>query len=283
LLTRNEPELRSKLTRETPKNFSIFEIDISKTITSLGFASHIVHTSTPTSQTHLAITNVEEASLIGARNLLDSISWGPQKPIFLNLSSGAVYGLNFVSKGPIPLSTPVSFPEVIKDFTSQYASAKIRTEEFINQKTEQGEIIGCNPRLFSFFGPLLPIDGKYAIGNFMKSVISSECIKLNTQGDSVRSYLHASSLASQLVYLLSNPIRGESHIGSTYSKPLKWWAEYLTGIFDTGPIKYGNSPESPSFYAPVADPRIPDFDLTESEREHEFLYWYNWLKNWRAR
>ena len=277
LLTRDEGKLRKKFSGNIPKNFSILNLDISKMSQPIGFASHVIHAATPTFQGAGKITDVEEASLKGAENLLNSISLGLQKPVFLNLSSGAVYGLNFLSNGAIPLKQPVREPAPIQDFADQYASSKIKTEKFINDMTDMGLVVGCNPRLFAFFGPLLPIDQKYAIGNFMNCVRNSESIKLNTQGESVRSFLHAADLASQLIYLLSNPVVGESHIGSTFSKPLKWWAEYLSEIFNLGPVQLGNLVEAPTYYVPEADPRIPTLELGDSQREFEFKYWNKWL------
>jgi nucleoside-diphosphate-sugar epimerase len=277
LLTRNEEKLRKKFSGNVPKNFSIQNLDVSKKTKPLGFASHVIHAATPTFQGTGGINEVEEASLGGAENLLNSISLDKQKPIFLNLSSGAVYGLNELSQGAISLSRSVSHPALMQSFADLYASSKIKTEQFINEKTSQGLVIGCNPRLFAFFGPLLPTNQKYAIGNFMNCVNNFERINLNTQGESVRSFLHASSLASQLVHLLSNPIVGESHIGSSFSKPLKWWAEYLTEIFGLDPISFGDLKETPTYYAPETDPRIPEFELGESEREFEFRYWNQWL------
>lgn len=277
LLTRNEDELRNKFSRNIPKSFSIENVDISKMSKPLGFASHVIHAATPTFQSSGEINEVAEVSLRGAENLLNSISLVNQKPVFLNLSSGAVYGLNVLSQGAISLKRPVSHPVSIESFADQYASSKIKTEQFINEKTNLGLIIGCNPRLFAFFGPLLPTNQKYAIGNFMNCVKNSERIKLNTQGESVRSFLHASNLASQLIHLLSNPIVGESHIGSSFSKPLKWWAMYLSEIFGLGSIECGDLMERPTFYAPEIDTRIPEFELSESEREIEFKYWKQWL------
>lgn len=277
LLTRNEGQLRKQFSGNIPKNFSIQNLDISKTSKPLGFASHVIHAATPTFQGAGKITEVEEASLKGAENLLNSISLDLQKPIFLNLSSGAVYGLNVLSNGAIPLKQPVREPALIQNFADQYASSKIKTEQFINEKSDMGLVVGCNPRLFAFFGPLLPTNQKYAIGNFMNCVKNYERIKLNTQGESVRSFLHAADLASQLIYLLSNPVVGECHIGSTFSKPLKWWAEYLSEIFDLGPIRLGNLVEIPTYYAPEVDPRIPELELGEFDREFEFRYWNQWL------
>ena len=277
LLTRNEVELRKKFSGNVPKNISIQNLDISKMSKPLGFASHVIHAATPTFQGTGKIIEVEEASLRGAENLLNSITLEKQKPVFLNLSSGAVYGLNVLSQGAISLTRPVIHPSQIENFADQYASSKIKTEQFINEKTNLGLVIGCNPRLFTFFGPLLPINQKYAIGNFMNCVKNFERIKLKTQGESIRSFLHASNLASQIIFLLTNPIVGESHIGSSFSKPLNWWAEYLSEIFGLGSIECGDLVETPTFYAPEIDPRIPEFELSESEREIEFRYWNQWL------
>ena len=133
-------------------------------------------------------------------------------------------------------------------------------------------------KLFAFFGPLLPIDQKYAIGNFMHSAINKTTINLKSSGLSERSYLHSSDLASQIIYLLSNPIIGPSHIGSSMHRPLLEWAEFISHVFDCGPVVTGDFNEQHSFYVPEADDRIPNLSSSFVRMELLFKNWFDWLK-----
>ena len=279
LLTRNSLKLGKTMGSEINKNFSIEEINIAREYRPLGEVSHIIHAATPTYPTSEVDVNVEEVSLNGAINLLKSINLKNHKPVFIHLSSGAVYGHNSILQGSLDLRTELNYPSNILNFANKYSVAKIKTESFVDELTNRGIIYGCNPRLFAFFGPLLALDEKYAIGNFMRFAINSENIRLKTRGESVRSYLHVSHCASQLIYLLSQPILGASHIGSSFARPLKWWANFIGNLFDLGPIIMGEEMENPSFYAPKTDIRFPSLDLDESERIIEFKYWFDWLKD----
>jgi nucleoside-diphosphate-sugar epimerase len=166
---------------------------------------------------------------------------------------------------------------VRRNFADEYAKAKVETELLINLETSKGNIIGCNPRLFAFFGPLLPLDQKYAIGNFMSSAIQKKSIKLKSNGLSERSYLHAAHLASQMVFLLSNPVLGASHVGSSEAMSIISWAQYISDMFHCGPVVLGDSEETNTCYVPEPDSRIPPIDISAKDRDQLFRNWFNWL------
>lgn len=277
MLTRDEAAFRKLMSETKPKSFTIVETDISKEKISLGSFSHAIHAATPTVSSSKISGEATRASLEGARNFMSSLANSSKPPVFINLSSGAVYGFNPLGAGALKMSAPILMPSLVETFSDEYAAAKIETEKLVDAETIKGKIVGCNPRLFAFFGPLLPIDQKYAIGNFMQSAINKNKIILNSSGKSERSYLHASDLASQIIYLLSNPIVGPSHIGSTISMPLIKWAEYISEMFNCGSVATGNIDEWNSFYVPESDYRIPDLDTSNSRRDLLFKKWFEWL------
>lgn len=279
MLTRDEASFRKKFSESKSNAFSIFEADLSKEKINFGSFSHVVHAATPTFASGEVSGQVMRASLNGAENLINSLPESSTLPIFINLSSGAVYGDNLLGSGPLKLSAQTQRSQNYENFSSEYRAAKIDTELLVDSETIAGKIIGCNPRLFAFFGPLLPVDQKYAIGNFMLAAINKRSINLKSSGESERSYLHASDLASQIIYLLSNPIIGPSHIGSSKSMSLIRWAEYVSEMFNCGPVVKGNFVEAHTYYVPEVDNRIPSLSLDDKRRDALFKDWFDWLKD----
>ncbi|MFT8232984.1 NAD-dependent epimerase/dehydratase family protein [Pseudomonas guariconensis] len=61
-------------------------------------------------------------------------------------------------------------------------------------------------RCFAFAGPGLPLDGHFAIGNFVRDALQADEVVLTSSGEAVRSYLHGADLAIWLLVLL---LKGE--------------------------------------------------------------------------
>lgn len=70
-------------------------------------------------------------------------------------------------------------------------------------------------RCFAFAGPGLPLDGHFAIGNFVRDALQSDEIVLSSSGEAVRSYLHGADLAVWLLTLLLRGVPGAAYnVGS---------------------------------------------------------------------
>jgi dTDP-glucose 4,6-dehydratase len=73
-------------------------------------------------------------------------------------------------------------------------SKKKRDIEYLAKKYEQLFSLTI-ARLFTFVGPYLPLDGRYAVGNFIADALAGRPIHISSSGESIRSYLYGSDMA----------------------------------------------------------------------------------------
>ncbi len=117
----------------------------------------------------------------------------------LLLSSGAVYGAaSTVDKMPETLTTA---PDPLA-LSSAYGEGKRVCEALGAYMSQQASFDVVTARCFAFVGAGLPLSGHFAIGNFIRDAIHGNDMRLNSTGQSRRSYLYAADLAIWLVTLL---------------------------------------------------------------------------------
>jgi dTDP-glucose 4,6-dehydratase len=150
-----------------------------------------------------------EADIATTRRVLDlARTRGTRRLLFT--SSGAVYGKQPADLHNIP--EDYAGAPLPTDVNSVYGQSK-RTSEFLCSVWSRAygfdAIIG---RLFTFAGPLLPLDANYAVGNFVRDAIAGGPVRIGGDGTTYRSYLYAADLAIWLWVLL---MRGES--GTAYN------------------------------------------------------------------
>ena len=115
-------------------------------------------------------------------------------------SSGAVYG-----KQPADLlhiAEDYAGAPLPTDVSSVYGQSK-RISEFLCSVWSRlygFDAIVC--RLFTFVGPLLPLNAQYAVGNFVRDAIAGGPVRIIGDGTPYRSYLYAADLAIWLWVLL---------------------------------------------------------------------------------
>jgi dTDP-glucose 4,6-dehydratase len=150
-------------------------------------------------ETHLQLA---DSILFGTRRLLDHAVRCAKADRFLFVSTGAVYGSHTDSISPIneniQLAPSPSDPQSLIGNTKR--SAEQMCTLFHQQFNLQTKIARC----FSFLGSHLPMEGYFAIGNFIHNALFEEAIQVIGDGTPVRSYLYAADLAVWLLTILVN-------------------------------------------------------------------------------
>lgn len=166
-----------------------------------GIFPFVLHIATRISFSPQVLQSAEELDLEleGTRRILDfAYSHGVRK--FLFTSSGAVYG-----KQPLDLShvsedypgAPFSF-----DPNSGYGQTKRFSEFMCTLYGQKHNFDAMIARLFTFIGPVLPLNSNYAVGNFIGDTLHGRTVRIVGDGTPYRSYLYAADLAIWLWNIL---------------------------------------------------------------------------------
>jgi dTDP-glucose 4,6-dehydratase len=171
-----------------------------------GHFSHVIHAATEHYDSPAAadLLAAFDRDVQGTRRVLDFARQCGAKR-FLFTSSGAVYGRQPSDLTHIPEDYPGSFAPT--DTKSGYAQAK-RVSEFLC--TLYSHAYGFEAKIargFAFVGPYLPLDGNFAVGNFLRDALAGRPIVIQGDGTPYRSYLYAADLALWLWAIL---FRGRS-------------------------------------------------------------------------
>jgi dTDP-glucose 4,6-dehydratase len=199
-----------------------------------GSFSHVIHAAAE-SGTSLNEENPREmieTIIDGTNRTLDfAQSSGAQKLLFI--SSGAIYGRQPVdmasmsegySGGPDPIDPHSAYAEGKR---AAELSCALRIGEGLDTKIA---------RCFAFVGPHLPLDGHFAIGNFIRDGLRGGPIIVKGDGSPVRSYLYAADLS---IWLLTILIRGKSgaayNVGSEEAITIGQLADKVSKAFPNRP------------------------------------------------
>jgi nucleoside-diphosphate-sugar epimerase len=202
VLTRNAGAFRSKAPHIAGHPCISFQSgDVRSYRFPSGSFSHIIHAATESS-TNLG--NEDPQSMFstivdGTRRTLEfARNCGARK--LLLTSSGAVYGPQPPQLTHIP-ETYAGAPNV-GDPRSAYGEGK-RAAEMLSTlygATDSVEIKIA--RCFAFVGPYLPLNGHFAIGNFIRDSLQKGPVVVKGDGTPLRSYLYAADLAVWLWTIL---------------------------------------------------------------------------------
>jgi nucleoside-diphosphate-sugar epimerase len=187
-----------------------------------------IHAATE-ADSHVMASNPLQAfdvNVEGTRRVLDFARHAGVKR-FLFTSSGAIYGsqppdLKSISEdycgGPNPI-----------DAESLYGipgEAKRTAESLCILYARQYGFECSIARCFTFVGPHLVLDGKFAIGNFLRDALSGGPIRVGGDGTPQRSYLYAADLTVWLWTILFRGVNGQAYnVGSDEAFSIRQIAE----------------------------------------------------------
>jgi dTDP-glucose 4,6-dehydratase len=195
-----------------------------------GRFSHVIHAATDAS----AELNEKDPRLMfdtvleGTRRTLDfSLESGAEK--FLNLSSGAVYGVQHSDMPRISEGYMTA-----RDCTlsiNAYAEAKRAAEMLCAIYGKQFGLKISTARIFALLGPCLPLDTHFAAGNFICDAIAGKKIVVKSSGAAERSYLYTTDLVTALWVMLLKAQPGRSYnVGSETPISIKLLAQRVSEL-----------------------------------------------------
>ncbi len=227
-----------------------------------GRFSHLIHGANyqvPAGTTEKPLSVVNEM-LQGTRRVLEFCVKARVSKALL-ISTGAVYG-----------PPPSSFEKIHESFSESIAPSE--PAGAYHQVRRMMELLGVLyaaehgfeakiSRCFSFLGPYLPLNGRFAIGDFIGDALSGNPLSIKGNGKPVRSYLYAADLA---IWLWTILFKGKSlrpyNVGSEIPIAILELAEKIAGESDP-PLHVHVSGKSLAGMAP--DRYLPDTTRAHTE------------------
>ncbi|ANN69913.1 hypothetical protein BAU08_25390 [Bordetella bronchialis] len=212
LLTRTPSRFRDKAPHlaEDPA-ICLIRGDVSDLTAVRGAYDRVIHAAADVGSPSTNPLDMYEAIVNGTRQAVELASRSSASR-FLYLSSGAVYG-----------PQPATIPYIPESYTgappldrpaSAYAQAKRASEWMVSTLCSQRSITWISARIFALTGPYIPLDGHFAMSNFLSDIVRQRPIKVKG-GTGVRSYLYGADLALWLIALLTrDQARGTYNVGS---------------------------------------------------------------------
>lgn len=164
----------------------------------------------------------------GTKRMLDFAAQGGCNR-FLYLSSGAVYGPGQYPETGIPEDWPIA--PSLADEKSTYGQAKRASEHLCRLFSQQTGMAVKIARIFAVIGEEMPLDGQYAIGNFIRDALSktSDTITIKGNGMPIRSFLHVDDVAQWLLKIhASDTLHDVFNVGSDIPVSIKQLAEIVS-------------------------------------------------------
>lgn len=211
----NAPHLAPRV-RAVRGDVRSFELDVIS-------ADWIVHAAGPTRRADLAVADADVYDQIveGTRRVLALTERGSASRLLM-ISSGAVYGS---MPENVACFDESGWPRSGVEGGGAYAEGKRAAEALCAQAKSVDCIIA---RCFSFVGAFLPLQDRFAIGNFLWDALQQRPIKVLGGGEDIRSYLYAPEMASWLWALMARGSGGAAYnVGSSEPITVRALAELV--------------------------------------------------------
>ena len=197
-----------------------------RTVTLADGPTHLVHAASAVSpREHMADPdNVIDIIERGTARML-SLAAEARVARFLHISSGSVYDRSNGSGAPIA----ESHATLIEGATSaqRFGAAKRRAEASV----ERAAIPATIARLFTLVGPRIPLDGQFAVGQFLADALAGRAVRVSGDGTPVRTYLH---MADLMVWCWAALVRGGAgrvyNVGANEPHTIGAVAEAVAGL-----------------------------------------------------
>jgi dTDP-glucose 4,6-dehydratase len=159
-------------------------------------------------------------------------------------------------------------PNNLTDAYAISGEAKRQAELLCVHYAREHSLAAVIARGFTFAGPGLPLDGKFAFGNFMRDALAGRPIVLTGDGTPVRSYLHAIDLTVWLWTMLVRGAPGRAYnVGSEHAVTLRELAELIAAEFGLAEVKVLQKPlpgQLPHRYVPSTARARAELGLSET-------------------
>lgn len=225
-----------------------------------GRYDYFVHAATDTAAAaHREPLTIFDTIVNGSRHVFEHAVVAGARRI-LAISSGAVYGRFPEGVDRIDEDAAAACDPLAPG--AAYAEGKRTMETMAGLIGERHGIDAVIARGFAFVGPTLPLDGHFAVGNFIGDALAGRPIVVRGDGSPLRSYLYGADLAVWLLALLTRGGAGRCYnLGSDAAVSV---GELATLVRDT------LAPEAAVDIrgTPEAGPRaryVPSIDRARSE------------------
>jgi nucleoside-diphosphate-sugar epimerase len=184
--------------------------DVKDVLLPEGPIDYLIHTASTTSpvEAQLDPIGLQQTVVAGTTHILKAAALQGCTRALL-MSSGSVYGTNSVYGARIP-ETGLSWPECFSA-SRTLAEAKRAAEAAAALIADTHALDVVIARGFAMSGPWLPIDGTFALGNFIADALAKRPITVTGNGAAVRSYLCGSDVTTWLLTLLVNGKAGTAY------------------------------------------------------------------------
>ncbi len=153
---------------------------------------------------------------------------------FLQVSSGSVYGVQSPDVPRID-ETARAVPDV-DDPAQRFGAAKRRAE--LRGEASVAHGVGfVSARVFALVGPRLPLDGQFAIGNFLGDALAARPVRVTGDGTPVRSWMHAADMAGWCWTLLVRGKAGAAYNVGSEEEHTLWDAAQRVAALPEPPVR----------------------------------------------
>jgi nucleoside-diphosphate-sugar epimerase len=178
------------------KDISLIKSDVRYSLEVPKETNRVIHAAgNPDNRTHSS-NPTETMSVIadGTSSVIRAVYRCSNLKNFLCVSSGLVYGPQPLTLDRIPETYTGAFSP--GDSAAPYAEAKRFSETLCSAARSQEKLPVVTARPFAFLGPYQSLTTPWAINNFIHDVLTSNFIRVMGDGQTVRSYMYASDMAS---------------------------------------------------------------------------------------